>query len=63
MHPLLHHLLFPLQHSNKSQEHSSYIHTLNVAMLLQAELEAELQKKKARAARFNVPVKTNADEV
>ncbi|CAL5219769.1 g1671 [Coccomyxa viridis] len=27
-----------------------------------AELEAELQKKKARAARFNVPVKTNADE-
>lgn len=31
--------------------------------LLQAELEAELQKKKARAARFNVPVKTNADEV
>ena len=32
-------------------------------LLLQAELEAELQKKKARAARFNVPVKTNADEV
>lgn len=32
-------------------------------MLIQAEMEAELQKKKARAARFNLPVKTTADEV
>ena len=40
----------------RSSEHDTFV-------LLQAELEAELQKKKARAARFNVPVKTNADEV
>jgi hypothetical protein len=32
-------------------------------VLFQAELEAELTKKKARAARFNLPVKTTAEEV
>jgi hypothetical protein len=32
-------------------------------VLLQAGLEAELAKKKARAARFNLPVKTTAEEV
>ena len=32
-------------------------------MTVQAELEAELAKKKARAARFSMPVKTTAEEV
>jgi len=32
-------------------------------VLVQVELAAELEKKKARAARFNMPVKTNAEEV
>ena len=41
----------------------SHLSLLAQPLLLQAELEAELQKKKARAARFNVPVKANADEV
>ena len=32
-------------------------------VLFQAELEADVAKKKARAARFNLPVKTTAEEV
>ena len=37
--------------------------SVNTTMTVQAELEAELAKKKARAARFSLPVKTTAEEV
>ena len=37
--------------------------SMNTTVTVQAELEAELAKKKARAARFQLPVKTTAEEV
>ena len=37
--------------------------SMNTTVTVQAELEAELAKKKARAARFSLPVKTTAEEV